>query len=81
MAVLKMAMSLPFLNQSYKHNNMSINCFLTTSYRGGYIHTCYNETTKKEEIKATYGEFTFYCKTFIGAQRKLTRVSRNPLFN
>jgi len=57
------------------------NCFNTIPYRGGRIHTCYNTITKKEEVKATYGEFTFYCKTFIGAQRKLTRVSRNPLFN
>jgi len=60
---------------------MNKNCFQTTSYRGGYIHTCYNTQTKKEEIKATYGEFIFYCKTILGAKRKLTRVSNNLFFN
>jgi hypothetical protein len=60
---------------------MSKNCFQTTSYRGGYIHTCYNTLTKKEEIKATYGEFIFYCKTILGAKRKLTRISNHLIFN
>ena len=60
---------------------MSKNCFNTTSYRGGHIHTCYNTSTKKEEVKATYGEFIFYCKTILGAKRKLTRVSNNLFFN
>jgi len=60
---------------------MSKNCFNTTPYRGGRIHTCYNTITKQEEVKVTYNDFTFHCKTFIGAQRKLTRISKNPLFN
>jgi len=62
---------------------MSKNCFNTIPYRGGFIHICYNSVTHNEEIKVSYNSHAFpdLCNTLIGAKRKLTRISKNPLFN
>lgn len=50
-------------------------CFLTQSYRGGYIHSCENRTTGKTEVKVQLrdGEKAVPAKSILAAKRLISR--------
>jgi hypothetical protein len=49
--------------------------FHTFGYRGGYIHTCWNRTRKKEEVQVQRyeGDKARAVKSVIGAKRLIGR--------
>ena len=55
--------------------------FLTQKYKAGYIHSCQNRATGKEEIMALLGDTYSDCKTFIGAKRAITRLMKKQSNN
>lgn len=50
-------------------------CFLTQSYRGGYIHSCENRTTGKTEVRVQLrdGERSAVVKSILSAKRLISR--------
>lgn len=55
-------------------------CFFTQNYKDGYIHTCHNRATGKEEISYQIEDTIGSTNTVIGAKRIITRyLSTHPL--
>lgn len=50
------------------------NSFITTAYKTGYIHSCYNPETKQTEYRAQVANVSKDCFTLTGSKRIVTAL-------
>jgi hypothetical protein len=58
---------------------MNKDTFLTTSFKDGYVHSCYNRDTEKQEYNAHLDGYCVECKSLLSAKRQITKLMQQKL--